>query len=154
MGKKTVDVRAVSTASPEAIMALLTDGASWPSWSGHDRFELNEPAPEGAPGGQEGLGAVRTFHRGRVASKERVVELIPARKLSYELISGLPLAGYHADVELTPQPDGGTEIHWSSSFTPKRPGTGWLYARALTIFIKRAATNLAAKAAAEPAPTG
>lgn len=128
-------------------MALLTDGASWPSWSGHDRFELVEPAPEGAPGGREGLGAVRVFHRGRVASKERVVELVPGRKFSYELISGLPLKGYHADVELTPT-EQGTEIHWHSSFTPRTPGTGWIYAGALTRFIRKAATNLASKAAA------
>jgi uncharacterized protein YndB with AHSA1/START domain len=153
MGKNTVDVRTTSTAAPEAIMALLTDGASWPKWSGHDSFELVEPAPEGAPGGREGLGAVRVFHRGRVASKERVVELIPGRKLSYELLSGLPLSNYHADVELTPLPDGGTEIHWSSSFNPERRGTGWFYAMVLTTFIKRAATNLAARAA-ETASTG
>jgi uncharacterized protein YndB with AHSA1/START domain len=152
MGRNTVDVRVSSTAPPEAIMALLTDGASWPSWSGHDRFELVEPAPEGAPGGREGLGAVRTFYRGKVASKERVVELIPDRKLSYELISGLPLVNYHADVELTPTASG-TEIHWSASFNPKTTGTGWFYAAALTTFIRRAARNLATKAATQP-PTG
>jgi hypothetical protein len=149
MGHNTVDVRAASAASPQAIMALLTDGASWPSWSGHDSFELIEAAPEDGPGGKEGVGAVRIFRRGKVASKERVIEFVPDRRLGYELVSGLPLANYRAYVDLTPQSSGGTEIHWHSTFNPRIPLTGWLYAYGLRVFIRRAASSLAAKAAAQ-----
>jgi hypothetical protein len=143
MGRRTIDVRARSAAAPEAVMALLTDGASWPSWSGHDSFELVEPGVDGG----EGVGAVRVFRRGRVASRERIVELVPGRRLGYELLSGMPLRDYRATVDLTPD-GGGTEIRWRSSFSPKVPGTGWLYAGALRIFIRRAAEGLARHAAA------
>jgi hypothetical protein len=130
-------------------MALLTDGASWPSWSGHDSFELAEAAPGDGPGGKEGVGAVRTFTKGKVASKERVIELVPDQRMGYELVSGLPLANYRAYVDLTPQPGGGTEIRWHATFNPRIPLTGWLYASGLRLFIKRAADRLATTAAAQ-----
>jgi hypothetical protein len=143
MGSKSVEAHATSTATPAAIMALLTDGATWPSWSGHDSFELVEAAPEGP---KEGVGAVRIFRKGRTASTERVIEYVPERRLGYELVSGLPLANYRAYVDLTPTATG-TDIHWHSSFDPKIPGTGWLYAYVLRVFIRRATESLAAKAA-------
>ena len=144
MGRSTVDVRARSEAAPQAVYALLVDGASWPAWSGHDSFELVEPGQAGG----ESLGAVRIFRRGRVASRERLVELVPGRRLGYEVLSGLPLSGYRGDVDLEPVEGGGTEIHWHSTFTAKVPGTGWLYARLLRVFIGRAADGLARRAAA------
>lgn len=147
MGHNTVDVRATSAASPAAIMALLTDGASWPSWSGHTSFELDEPATGDGPGGKEGVGAVRIFTKGKVASKERVIELVPDQRMGYELVSGLPLANYRAYVDLTPRPGGGTEIRWHATFNPMIPLTGWLYAYGLRSFIRRAANRLATKAA-------
>jgi uncharacterized protein YndB with AHSA1/START domain len=147
MGRSTVDVRARSAAPPEAVYALLVDGASWPSWSGHDSFELVEPGEAGG----ESLGAVRILRRGRLASRERIVELVPGRRLGYELLSGLPLSDYRGDVDLGPADGGGTAIHWHSSFTAKVPGTGWLYARVLRRFIQRAADGLARRAAAPPA---
>ena len=140
-------MRARSEAAPQAVYALLVDGASWPTWSGHDSFELVEPGEAGG----ESLGAVRVFRRGRVASRERIVELVPERRLSYELLSGLPLSGYRGDVDLEPADGGGTAIHWHSSFTAKVPGTGWIYTRALRTFIQRAADGLARHAATPPA---
>jgi Polyketide cyclase / dehydrase and lipid transport len=147
MGRNKIDVRAASTAPPARIMALLTDGASWPCWSGHDSFELVEPAVGDGPGGREGVGAVRLFKKGYLASTERVIELTPDSRLGYELVSGLPLKDYRAYVDLTPRPDGRTDIHWYSSFVPKHPGTGWLYGLLLRNFIRRAARRLAATAA-------
>jgi hypothetical protein len=143
MGQKRVDVRTTSAAAPDAVYALLADGPSWPSWSGHDSFELAEPGESGG----ESVGAVRVLRRGRVASRERLVELVPGRRVSYELLSGLPLAGYRGDVDLAPTDSGGTDIYWHASFTPKVPGTGWFYAMVLRVFIRRAADGLARRAA-------
>jgi hypothetical protein len=75
-----------------------------------------------------------------------VVEVVPGRRFSYALLSGLPLRGYRANVDLTPA-DGGTTIHWRSSFTPKVPGTGWIFRWALGTFIQRCVDGLAAHAA-------
>jgi uncharacterized protein YndB with AHSA1/START domain len=143
MGRSTVDVRARSAAPPEAVYALLVDGPSWPSWSGHDSFELAEPGRDGG----ESLDAVRILRRGRLANRERIVELVPGRRFGYVLLSGLPLSGYRADVDLTPADGGGTDIRWHSTFSAKVPGTGWIYTRALRTFMQRAADRLAARAA-------
>jgi uncharacterized protein YndB with AHSA1/START domain len=138
-----IEATARSRAGADAVYELLTAGATWPSWSGHDSFELEREGDE-AP---EGVGAIRVFRRGRIASRERVVEAVPGRRLSYELLSGMPLRDYRATVDLTPDGDG-TLISWRSQFTPKVPGTGRIYRRFLQVFIERAAKGLAARAAA------
>lgn len=144
MARQTVDVTASSAARPSAVYALLRDGATWPAWSPIGSFELEAPGRD-AP---EGVGAIRVFRTGRVTSRERLVELVPDRRLAYELVTGLAIRDYRADVDLTARDggDGGTEIRWHSSFTAKIPGTGWLYRRTLERFIRRCAEGLAAAA--------
>jgi Polyketide cyclase / dehydrase and lipid transport len=137
---QTIDVRAQSRADADTLYALLTDGASWPAWSPIGSFELERPGDSA----REGLGAIRVFRTGRTNSRERLVELVPGKRLSYALLSGLPLRGYRADVDLTPK-GAGTEIRWHSTFTAKVPGTGWLYRLALGRFIQRCANGLAAR---------
>ncbi|MFE0023396.1 SRPBCC family protein [Amycolatopsis sp. NPDC059021] len=150
MGIQRISVRGHTTASPEEVYELLRDGASWPEWSPLGSFRLIREG-NGAP---EGLGALRFFRTGRIKSCEEIVELVPARRFSYVLRSGLPLRGYRADVDLTPD-DGGTEIHWHSAFAAKIPGTGWLYRRTLASFIRRCVDGLVAATSAtgvRPAP--
>lgn len=146
MKRQRIDVRVHTTAHPDTVYALLRDGASWPRWSPIGSFELERRADGDDP---EGVGAVRVFRsrwRGsKVTSRERVVELVPGRRFSYTLLSGLPLRDYRADVDLSPA-DEGTTIRWRSSFQPKIPGTGWLYRRILTEFIQACAAGLAAHA--------
>ncbi len=143
MGIIDISAEARSTADAGSLFALLADGSTWPTWSPIGSFELESPGAE-AP---EGLGAVRVFRTGPVRSRERLVELVPDRRLSYELLSGLPVRGYRADVDLEPDPGGhGTMVRWHSSFTPKVPGTGWFYRRFLHRVIRQAAEGLAAHA--------
>ena len=145
-----IETSARSTADPQTVYDLLVDGATWPTWSPLESFTLVTPSPEPPPGATdgrgEGLGAVRVFRTGRTASREEVVAVVPARRFSYALLSGLPLSGYRADVDLTAV-DGGTLIHWRSHFTAKVPGTGWIYRWALGRFIQRCVDGLAAHAA-------
>jgi hypothetical protein len=144
-----IDVRAHSTADAHTLYELLTAGKTWPTWSPIGSFELEKPG-ESAP---EGLGAIRIFRtNGVVKSRERIVELVADRRLSYELLSGLAINGYRADVDLEPA-ENGTDIHWCSSFTGKLPGTGWFYRMVLGNFIQRCADGLATYAAQRhPAP--
>ncbi|MEY2431379.1 MAG: hypothetical protein QOC92_1104 [Acidimicrobiaceae bacterium] len=139
---KHIDEKAWSAADPDTIYNLLSEGATWPTWSRIGSFELEQPGE----GGGEGLNAIRVFRTGRTASRERLVELVPGRRLSYVLLSGLPLRDYRADVDLTPS-EGGTTIRWHSTFAPKRPGTGWLYRWALGKFIRGCVRGLAQHAA-------
>lgn len=142
MGRKYIDVKVPTGAPPDVIYRLLRDGATWPTWSPLGSFELESPG-ETEP---EGLGAIRIFRTGRFASRERIVELVPDRRLSYELVSGLAIRDYRADVDLETERES-TTIHWHSSFVPKVPGTGWLYRRTLSRFIQRCAAGLAERAA-------
>lgn len=129
-----IDVRVTTTADPAAVYALLKDGATWPSWSPIGSFELRT-------GGPEQVGSVRAFRTSGLTSVERIVELVPDKRLSYVLERGLPLRDYRADVDVAPG-----QIRWHSTFRAKVPGTGWFYRRALGRFIRRCAEGLAARA--------
>jgi len=137
-----IDVTRWSAGTPDAAFAALADEAYWPDWSPMDSGELEQPGPDDP----HGLGAIRCFRTGRSVSRERVVAFAPPHHFAYELLSGLPLRNYRADVELRPR-DGGTEIHWHSTFHAKVPMTGWIYRLALTRFIGQVADGLAAHAA-------
>lgn len=142
-----ISVRGRTPASADTVYALLRDGASWPTWSPLGSYELvSEGMDE-----PEGLGAVRLFRTGRTRSYEKIVALEPGRRFGYALEHGLPLRDYVAYVDLSPR-DGGTEIHWHSTFTAKIPGTGRLYRWFLGTFIKRVVAGLVDAAGARVAP--
>jgi hypothetical protein len=136
--KQVIEIEGRSSLDPGTLYGLLAEGATWPRWSPIRAFELEQPGPNGG----ESVGAVRVFRTGRVTSRERIVELVPDRRLGYELLSGLPLRGYRATVDVVPEQDGGTRITWRSSFTAKRLGTGWLYRFALRRFIRQMVDGL------------
>ncbi len=136
-----IDVTARSDADPGTVYELLVDGAQWPSCSGLGSFELERPGEDE----REGVGAIRVFRTGRVVSREQVVAAEPGRRFGYTLLSGMPLRGYRADIELTPDGDG-TLIAWHSEFTAKYPGTGWLFRWYLHRFIGRVVVGLAGHA--------
>jgi uncharacterized protein YndB with AHSA1/START domain len=141
-----VDVTGTTSATPEEVFALVEDGATWPSWSTLDSFSLERPGQTA----RQGVGAIRVFRTNRfpkpVISREEIVELIPNRRLSYVLLSGLALRDYRASVDLEPN-GSGTTIHWYSSFRPVVPGTGWLYQRALQQIMAKCVHGLAERAA-------
>jgi hypothetical protein len=146
MARQHIRVEQRAAASPAAVYALLIDGSTWPAWSPIGSFELERSAPPG----REGIGAIRIFRTGRVTSREVVVERVPGRRFSYELLSGLAIRDYRADIDLAPDGDG-TLIRWHSSFDAKVPGTGGIYRRSLGRFIRDLVTGLAAHAATGPA---
>ena len=137
-----IDVGARSSAPPERVWALLADARSWPRWAPFDEATVEDG---------EGLGELRRFQAGRRTTRERVTVFEPPRRLGYELVSGIPIRDYNAEVTLTPEADG-TAIRWRSSFRAKIPGTGALARRQLQRFIERTAEGLAREA--EQAPSG
>lgn len=134
-------------APPEAVFAPLLDRSTWPTWSGHDSFELVRP---GAAGSYD-VGSVGLLRSGRRVMREEIVEVIADRRVSYTLLDGLPLRGYRADVDLTPTTDG-TEVRWHSTFDAPL-GFGWIYVAALRRFIGRQLDGLSGRLR-DRAPTG
>jgi hypothetical protein len=75
--------------------------------------------------------------------KERVTALVPEERFEYDLLSGLPIKGYHATVTLREAGDGGTDIHWQSRFKPPWPFVGGLWRGAMLKVIRDVAEDLA-----------
>ena len=74
-----------------------------------------------APGG---VGAVRKLGRRPAFTREQIIEYDPPHHLGYTIVSGIPVRGYHADIDLVPDDRRGTTIRWAGAFEPKIPGTG------------------------------
>ena len=121
----TVESRAVHT----VVFEVLADATRWREWAGK-MITVSEWAREGdpAPGG---VGAVRKLGRPPAYALEEIVEFDPPHHLAYTIVRGLPVRGYHADIDLLPTTTGGTTIRWSGAFEPKIPGTGALFAATL-----------------------
>ena len=147
-GPYSYEVRVRSDAPPEAVFALLADGARWSDWAGplapNSSWER-----EGSPDAG-GVGAIRKLGAWPVFSREEIVEYDPPRQLTYTLLSGQPVRNYRAEVELTPVEDG-TQIAWRSRFEPLIPGTGpllrWFLSRIIGAMARRLAAHAGAGAA-------
>lgn len=137
MGMQRINVEADSPASPEAVIAIVSDGSRWPSCTPLGSFRLETHGPEGP-------GAIRVFRTAMLATREQIVESEAPHHFAYVLVSGLPLRDYRADIELEALTEGGTRLRWRAEFTAKVPGTGWLFRAFLTRFVRRCATGLAA----------
>jgi Polyketide cyclase / dehydrase and lipid transport len=74
---------------------------------------------------------------------ERVTALEPEERFEYDLLSGLPIKDYHGVVTLTDATDGGTDIHWSSSFTSPWPLGGGIWRGAMLKVISDVSEQLA-----------
>jgi hypothetical protein len=136
MGVQEIDIRKDLNGPPAAAWELLADSSTWPSWTPIDSFEPVEP------GGPDGVGEVRIFHTGRVTVRERIVERVPQRRLSYILLAGLAVRDYRAEIDLLPRGAGG-EIRWHTTFRAKFPGSGRLYRRELTKATRQFVDGLA-----------
>ena len=130
---------AISRATPAAVFLLLKNSDTWPQWSIFNSAVL-ELAGKDEP---YGVGAIRIFSTHISKAREQVTELIPNQKLSYVLLSGLPLRNYRADVCLISLDDGGTLINWTSSFQCTY-GTGWFW----RLFMNRILSDLTNRLAA------
>jgi hypothetical protein len=141
----TYDFTVSSTASPAAVFAVLADATRWREWAGR-MITVSEWEREGdpAPGG---VGAIRKLGRPPAYALEQILEYDPPHHLAYTIVRGLPVRGYHADIDLHPTPGGGTTIRWSGAFEPKVPGTGEMFAAVLERIVRGYATGAAAEAA-------
>src|SRR5580692_845200 len=112
-----------------------------PQWSLFNSSEVERAGN----GDHFGVGAIRTFSTRVSKTRERVTELIPNQKLSYVLLSGLPLRNYQAVVQLSSPESGVTLINWTASFQC-RYRTAWFWRIFLNHILSKVAMQLAAAA--------
>jgi ribosome-associated toxin RatA of RatAB toxin-antitoxin module len=113
MSHHVIEASAHSNASREAVWALVRDIETWQDWGTWSSTTVHQPAPGDDP---QGVGVVRRLRQAPVTNLERVTELVPTERLSYELVVGLPFENYHATVQLADGADGGTDITWRAEF--------------------------------------
>jgi hypothetical protein len=130
-------------ASPDAVFAVLADATRWKDWAGVT-VGVSDWDREGVPA-PGGVGAVRKLGRWPLFTREQITEFDPPHHLGYTIVSGVPVRGYHADIDLLPDGRGGTTIRWSGAFEPSIPGTGF----ALEVLFERTVLHYARGAAAE-----
>jgi ribosome-associated toxin RatA of RatAB toxin-antitoxin module len=113
MSHHVIEASAHSNASREAVWALVRDIETWQDWGTWSSTTVHQPAPGEDP---QGVGVVRRLRQAPVPNLERVTELVPNERLSYELVEGLPFENYHATVQLADGAAGGTDITWRAEF--------------------------------------
>ncbi len=131
-----------AAAPPEVVFGVLADAPRWNEWAGFS-VATSEWEREGdpAPGG---VGAIRKLGRAPMYGREQITEYDAPVHMAYTILSGIPVRGYHADVDLRAD-DTGTTISWTAAFEPKIPGTGAL----LAAVLKRTVLGYTRAAAAE-----
>ena len=129
-------------APPDVVFEVLADATHWKDWAG-STVGVSEWDREGVPA-PGGVGAVRKLGRWPFFTREQITEYDPPRHLGYTILSGFPVRGYHADIDLFPETTG-TNIRWAGAFEPKVPGTG----SALEAVLERIVLGYARGAAQE-----
>lgn len=140
----TYELTVSSSAPPVAVFEVLADATRWREWAGRtvtvsDWERVGDPPPGG-------VGAIRRLGRPPAFALEEILEYDPPHHLGYTVVRGLPVRGYHADIDLLATTDGGTAIRWAGAFEPKVPGTGALFAAILERIVHGYATSAAAEA--------
>ncbi|MGV9519754.1 MULTISPECIES: SRPBCC family protein [unclassified Streptomyces] len=119
MSPLTVTASSRSSASAATVYAALLHAESWPLWSAHADVEWDVPAGIDRPARVGDRRTIRTL-TGRVHCHERVVEMVPDQRFSYEQASGL-FTSHRGSVDLARAPRGGTDITWSATYRHALP---------------------------------
>ena len=95
-------------------------------------------------GGQQGPDAVRLLVKAPFRLRERITEWVPGERMGYELLDGMRVRGYKAQVTLEEADSGGTVIRWRSMYERAGP----LTALVLHLAVRDACRRLAKAASA------
>ncbi|EHR53310.1 Polyketide cyclase / dehydrase and lipid transport [Saccharomonospora marina XMU15] len=138
------EVRRSSTAPPQQLFELETDGANWSRWARplvmHSSWERRGEPEDG------GIGAIRKVGAWPLFMREQTTGYEPPHRHVYTFAGTAPVRDYHAEVLLSPDGSGGTLLCWRATFTEAVPGTGPLAKLMLHAAVRFLATRLVAAA--------
>ncbi|OBJ56181.1 SRPBCC family protein [Mycobacterium sp. 1423905.2] len=139
--KFSFEVNKTSNASAATLFRLVTDGGNWAKWAKPIVVTSSWVRQGDPPPG--GVGAIRKLGMWPVFVQEETIEYEQDRRHVYKLVgTTTPVTDYLAEVVLTANRAGGTDIRWSGSFTEKVRGTGPLMRGALGGAVKYFAGQL------------
>lgn len=119
----TFEINRTTRAPAATLFRLETDGARWSEWAKplivqSSWEQQGDPLPAG-------IGAVRKVGTWPMVMREKTVAYEQDRRHGYLQIGPpLPAKDYRAEMLLTPNSAGGTDIRWTGSFTEGVWGTG------------------------------
>jgi hypothetical protein len=143
MSTHSLEFSLETSASPESLFAVVTNGAEW---AAHARpFITSSKWARRCDGPPGDVGDIRTLYLGPLKLREETLEYDAPRKHVYTLLQPAPIKDYVSTVMITPT-DGGSRLHWATEFTDRIPGSGALIARVLKPGLAQVARKLAAAA--------
>ena len=145
---RPIDVYRHAAAPIEVVWDLLQDHLRYPDWTTVPKAELERVGDDNP----NGVGAIRRLGIGSIVAREQVVLYEPPLRLSYVVLSGLPVRGYRADVVLNATSDGGTDIRWTGAFESAPFGLSGLMRRFLERILRDFATALVREAERRSTP--
>jgi uncharacterized protein YndB with AHSA1/START domain len=129
-----------SSASPEALFAVITDGANWAK---HARPLIAASSWAHRGNGEPGaVGDIRTLWMGPIRLREETLEYDAPRKHVYALLQPAPIKDYVSTVTITPHGTG-SSVRWATTFADKIPGSGAVLAKVLKPGLAQVAKKLA-----------
>jgi hypothetical protein len=133
------EINRTTSAQAATLFRLETDGARWSEWAKPLIVQSSwEQRGDPAPGG---VGAVRKVGMWPLLMREKTVAYEQDRRHVYTQIGPpLPAKDYRAELLLTPNAAGGTDLRWTGSFTEGLPGTGpvmLIFLRGVVGFLAR-----------------
>ncbi|WP_432168675.1 SRPBCC family protein [Streptomyces sp. bgisy031] len=134
-----VTAASYSSAPAALVHAALLDAESWPSWTTYYNVQWELPVEVERPVPAEDLRTIRS-RLGRVCCRERIVELVPDRRFSYEQAAEL-FASHRGSVDLARAPHGDTNITWSATYQHALPLLGKIRRRRLHAWVHALASS-------------
>lgn len=112
MNRLSVEAAGATVAAPEIVWSLVSDANTYPRWGPWSAGGYKPPAD-----GPSRRGSVQWFRYGRrTTSVEEVLQVEEPRRVTYRVVTGLPVKNYQAEVTLTPIASGGTSIRWAATW--------------------------------------
>ncbi|MFH9293898.1 SRPBCC family protein [Streptomyces sp. NPDC017520] len=133
MASLAVTAASYSSASAAIVYAALLDAESWPLWSPYADVEWDVPAGVDRPARVGDQRTIRS-HTGRTCCRERVVEMVPDQRFSYEQGAGL-FTSHRGSVDLVGASQGGTNITWSATYRHALPLSHMFRRRRLQVWV-------------------
>ncbi|WP_188108803.1 SRPBCC family protein [Mycolicibacter arupensis] len=136
-------IRSTTSASPQALFDLVSDGAHWSRWAAplipYSTWESLGPAGDG------GVGAIRAVGTRRRPFREMVTISEPGRRHGYTILTDGALRDYQAEVVFDEGTDE-TRVIWRGRYETRWRAVGAAYWLLLRVIIGTLTRKLVAAA--------